>query len=140
MRSPRAGRSVTPMRWRGRAAERSGRSAFAVGFAVQSLLALWLFERASNSRLQLQALSSSGPTFSLLYGQADHPAPTGERRRHSRGDSIPFGTRHTLLLSFAGIITINPLIHDQLPYDPAADLVPRSKYRTISSGSRRRRT
>src|SRR6516225_8574644 len=99
MRSPRAGRSVTPMRWRGRAAERSGRSAFAVGFAVQSLLALWLFERASNSRLQLQALSSSGPTFSLLYGQADHPAPTGERRRHSRGDSIPFGTRHPYSLA-----------------------------------------
>jgi tripartite-type tricarboxylate transporter receptor subunit TctC len=31
---------------------------------------------------------------------------------------------HTLLLSFAGVITINPLIHDKLPYDPARDLVP----------------
>jgi tripartite-type tricarboxylate transporter receptor subunit TctC len=31
---------------------------------------------------------------------------------------------HMLLLSFAGIITINPLIHDQLPYDPVQDLVP----------------
>jgi tripartite-type tricarboxylate transporter receptor subunit TctC len=31
---------------------------------------------------------------------------------------------HTLLLSFAGIITINPLIHERLPYNPAADLVP----------------
>jgi tripartite-type tricarboxylate transporter receptor subunit TctC len=31
---------------------------------------------------------------------------------------------HTLLLSFAGIITINPLVHDKLPYDPARDLVP----------------
>ena len=31
---------------------------------------------------------------------------------------------HILLLSFASIITINPLIHDRLPYDPAADLVP----------------
>ena len=31
---------------------------------------------------------------------------------------------HTLLMSFAGIITINPLIHERLPYDPAADLVP----------------
>src|SRR5262252_9919549 len=47
------------------------------------------------------------------------------------GDGIPAVTAflaardtHTLLLSFAGIITINPLLHDQLPYAPAADLVP----------------
>jgi tripartite-type tricarboxylate transporter receptor subunit TctC len=47
------------------------------------------------------------------------------------GDGIPAVTAflsardtHTLLLSFAGIITINPLVHDRLPYDPAADLVP----------------
>ncbi len=31
---------------------------------------------------------------------------------------------HTLLLSFAGVITINPLLHDRLPYDPGSDLVP----------------
>ena len=31
---------------------------------------------------------------------------------------------HTLLFSFAGPITINPLIHDKLPYDPVRDLVP----------------
>jgi tripartite-type tricarboxylate transporter receptor subunit TctC len=31
---------------------------------------------------------------------------------------------HTLLFSFAGPITINPLIHDSLPYDPSRDLVP----------------
>ncbi len=31
---------------------------------------------------------------------------------------------HLLLLSFAGIITINPLLHEQLPYDPVRDLVP----------------
>jgi tripartite-type tricarboxylate transporter receptor subunit TctC len=31
---------------------------------------------------------------------------------------------HTLLFSFAGIITINPLLYDKLPYDPAKDLVP----------------
>jgi tripartite-type tricarboxylate transporter receptor subunit TctC len=31
---------------------------------------------------------------------------------------------HTLLYSFAGPITINPLLHDKLPYDPARDLVP----------------
>jgi tripartite-type tricarboxylate transporter receptor subunit TctC len=31
---------------------------------------------------------------------------------------------HTLLCSFAGIITINPLIYERLPYDPARDLVP----------------
>ena len=31
---------------------------------------------------------------------------------------------HTLMFSFAGLITINPLTHDKLPYDPARDLVP----------------
>jgi len=31
---------------------------------------------------------------------------------------------HVLLLSFAGIITINPLLHERLPYDPVRDLVP----------------
>ena len=47
------------------------------------------------------------------------------------GDGIPGVTGflsarddHTLLLSFAGVITINPLVHDKLPYDPAHDLVP----------------
>ncbi len=31
---------------------------------------------------------------------------------------------HTLLFSFAGIITINPVVYDKLPYDPSKDLVP----------------
>jgi tripartite-type tricarboxylate transporter receptor subunit TctC len=31
---------------------------------------------------------------------------------------------HTLMFSFAGLIAINPLIHEKLPYDPARDLVP----------------
>jgi tripartite-type tricarboxylate transporter receptor subunit TctC len=31
---------------------------------------------------------------------------------------------HTFLLSFAGIITFNALLHERLPYDPATDLVP----------------
>jgi tripartite-type tricarboxylate transporter receptor subunit TctC len=31
---------------------------------------------------------------------------------------------HTLLYSFAGPITINPVLYDKLPYDPARDLVP----------------
>jgi tripartite-type tricarboxylate transporter receptor subunit TctC len=31
---------------------------------------------------------------------------------------------HTLLYSFAGLITINPLLHGKLPYDPTRDLVP----------------
>src|SRR6266566_2703803 len=31
---------------------------------------------------------------------------------------------HALLYSFAGPITINPLIYEKLPYDPALDLVP----------------
>src|SRR5260370_42310398 len=31
---------------------------------------------------------------------------------------------HTLLFSFAGPISINPFVHETLPYDPARDLVP----------------
>ena len=31
---------------------------------------------------------------------------------------------HSLMFTFAGIISINPLIHDKLPYDPARDVVP----------------
>ena len=31
---------------------------------------------------------------------------------------------HTLLFSFAGPISINPFVHDKLPYDPVRDLVP----------------
>jgi tripartite-type tricarboxylate transporter receptor subunit TctC len=31
---------------------------------------------------------------------------------------------HTLLFSFAGPISINPFIHEKLPYDPVRDLVP----------------
>ena len=34
------------------------------------------------------------------------------------------GDNHTLLYSFPGLITINPLTYDKLPYDPARDLVP----------------
>jgi tripartite-type tricarboxylate transporter receptor subunit TctC len=47
------------------------------------------------------------------------------------GDGIPAvmaflaaRDNHTLLLSFGGVITINPLVHEKLPYDPARDLVP----------------
>jgi tripartite-type tricarboxylate transporter receptor subunit TctC len=47
------------------------------------------------------------------------------------GDGIPAVTTflaarddHTLLMSFAGIISINPLIHEKLPYNPSSDLVP----------------
>jgi tripartite-type tricarboxylate transporter receptor subunit TctC len=31
---------------------------------------------------------------------------------------------HTLIFSFAGLITINPIINEKLPYDPSIDLVP----------------
>ena len=37
---------------------------------------------------------------------------------------ISRGDQHTLLYSFAGLITINPLLREKLPYDPARDLVP----------------
>lgn len=31
---------------------------------------------------------------------------------------------HTLMCSFPGIVTINPLVYEKLPYDPVRDLVP----------------
>jgi tripartite-type tricarboxylate transporter receptor subunit TctC len=31
---------------------------------------------------------------------------------------------HTLLLSFPGVVTVVPLLHEKLPYDPVGDLVP----------------
>jgi tripartite-type tricarboxylate transporter receptor subunit TctC len=31
---------------------------------------------------------------------------------------------HTLLFSFAGVVTMNTLLHERLPYDPGRDLVP----------------
>ena len=31
---------------------------------------------------------------------------------------------HSLIFGFGGLISINPLIHDKLPYDPARDIVP----------------
>jgi tripartite-type tricarboxylate transporter receptor subunit TctC len=34
------------------------------------------------------------------------------------------GDNHTLIYSFAGLITINPALHKKLSYDPARDLVP----------------
>jgi tripartite-type tricarboxylate transporter receptor subunit TctC len=47
------------------------------------------------------------------------------------GDGIPAvqsmmsdRDNHSLLFSFAGIISINPIIHERLPYDPARDVVP----------------
>jgi tripartite-type tricarboxylate transporter receptor subunit TctC len=34
------------------------------------------------------------------------------------------GDNHTLIYAFAGLITINPVLHKKLSYDPARDLVP----------------
>ena len=31
---------------------------------------------------------------------------------------------HTLLLAFPGVVTVVPLLHEKLPYDPVGDLVP----------------
>jgi tripartite-type tricarboxylate transporter receptor subunit TctC len=31
---------------------------------------------------------------------------------------------HTLLFSFPGVVTVVPLLHERLPYDPASDLLP----------------
>jgi tripartite-type tricarboxylate transporter receptor subunit TctC len=60
-----------------------------------------------------------------LWGQ---PVVVENRRG---ADGIPAVTTflaardtHMLLVSFAGIITVNPLLHERLPYDPAKDLVP----------------
>jgi tripartite-type tricarboxylate transporter receptor subunit TctC len=47
------------------------------------------------------------------------------------GDGIPAvmsvltaRDNHTFLFSFAGVVTINPLLHEKLSYDPQRDLVP----------------
>jgi len=50
---------------------------------------------------------------------------SSRRRRHRGGNWLRQRPRHhTLLFSFAGLITINPLIHEKLSYDPARDIVP----------------
>lgn len=47
------------------------------------------------------------------------------------GDGIPAvqsmmsdRDNHSLIYGFAGLMSINPIIHDKLPYDPARDIVP----------------
>jgi len=47
------------------------------------------------------------------------------------GDGIPAvqsmlsdRDNHSLIYGFAGLLSINPIIHDKLPYDPARDIVP----------------
>ena len=52
-----------------------------------------------------------------------------ENRQGSDGIPAVMGVigardNHTFLFSFAGVVTINPFIHEKLPYDPARDLVP----------------
>lgn len=42
--------------------------------------------------------------------------------------------RHTLLFSPAGQVTLSPLLHDRLPYDPVRDLVPIAAVVTPSIG------
>src|SRR5262249_42698548 len=54
----------------------------------------------------------------------DRGESPGRRRHPCRHEFSCSGDNHTLMFSFAGVITINPLIHDKLPYDPARDLVP----------------
>ena len=39
-------------------------------------------------------------------------------------DFVSQRDNHTLFYSFAGLITINPLLYEKLPYDPVRDLVP----------------
>src|SRR5215467_6110632 len=47
------------------------------------------------------------------------------------------GDGHTLLLAFPGIVTVVPLLHERVPYDPIKDIVPISSvaYETLSVGS-----
>ena len=42
--------------------------------------------------------------------------------------------RHTLLLAPIGVVTVIPLLHDRLPYDPERDLVPISAAARVSMG------
>jgi tripartite-type tricarboxylate transporter receptor subunit TctC len=43
---------------------------------------------------------------------------------HAVGSFVSARDDHTLLCSFPGIVTINPLIYDKLPYDASRDVVP----------------
>ena len=48
------------------------------------------------------------------------------------------GDGHTLLLAFPGVVTVVPLLHERLPYDPASDLLPISSvafdFLTLAAG------
>jgi tripartite-type tricarboxylate transporter receptor subunit TctC len=114
----------------------------ACGFAVTLLCALALWSTPSNAEPWPQRTvriilplppGTATDTAARLFAQgltAHWGQPVIVENRPG-GDGIPavtsfLGARdnHTLLLSFAGLITINPLVHDKLPYDPARDLVP----------------
>ena len=45
---------------------------------------------------------------------------------------------HTVLLAPIGLVTVNPLLHDRLPYDPEHDLVPIQRPSARASESPRR--
>lgn len=72
------------------------------------------------------------PGHSAIRGKALRAlAPAGGGGNRQGADGIPavagfVAARddHTLLCSFAGILTINPLVYEKLPYDPDRDLVP----------------
>ena len=63
-----------------------------------------------------------------LFAERHQPVTVENR---PGADGIPAVTEfirvrdnHTLMFSFAGIITINPVTNDKLPYDPSLDVVP----------------
>ena len=67
--------------------------------------------------------------FAERLAERWHQPVTVENRPGA--DGIPAVTEfirvrdnHTLMFSFAGIITINPVTNDKLPYDPSLDVVP----------------
>lgn len=67
----------------------------------------------------------------FAHGLAERWGQTVIVENRQGADGIPAVTAflaahdsHTLMFSFAGLITINPFVHDKLPYDPARDLVP----------------
>jgi tripartite-type tricarboxylate transporter receptor subunit TctC len=70
-------------------------------------------------------------------GQAGRGRESPRQRWH-RWRSNAFkaaNDRHTLLFSFAGPITINPLLHARLPYDPDQDLIAHRVARSLEVDS-----
>jgi tripartite-type tricarboxylate transporter receptor subunit TctC len=116
---------------------------FAVFLAIMAMLAPAASTAGSWPERIVRIITSSGPG-----GSVDVVARLfGERLAQRWGQPVVIDNRpgadgivavqsllhasegHTLLFAFPGIVTVVPLLHEKVPYDPATDLAP------ISSGA-----